>query len=514
MTMLASTWSEMARAWARVSSSGRPTWSWIGLVGCQGHYGPGILEKISNLAHNPLNSCREIPFMLLQFAVQNFACFADEALFSMVAAPGEEHPGQVVQSEAGRKVRVLRVAALYGANAHGKTKLIEALRFVQHLVVRGTRSGARIPRVAFRLDQERLKQPSRFETVIDYQGIEYTYGFAVDDERVQEEWLFARPGAREVRYFERVTDAAGQVKVETGPQLAGRTGKQQQFLEFVAQGTRPNQLFLTEAVDRNVEKLKPLVEWFREVLTVVAAEAMPAPLGARVTEEKDFVDFLAAFLRRAGTGIEGLSAEEQPLDFERDLPGIPASVREEIQGGMERDLVVGFRQSEGRSLTFYRDDTGQALVARLKTIHQGKDGSQVTFDFEDESSGTQRLVEILPILADLGITERVYVVDELDRKLHPLLSRLFVESFIGRCDKAARSQLIFTTHDTHLMDLDLLRRDEIWFFEKDRFGASTLYSMNGLKVRPDLKIEKGYLNGRFGGIPLIQGPAGEVDAPC
>jgi AAA15 family ATPase/GTPase len=452
--------------------------------------------------------------MLLQFAVENFACFADEVLFSMVASPGTEHPRHVVQSETGRKPRVLRVAALYGANAHGKTKLVEALRFARRLVVQGTRSGTGIPRDAFRLDRERIQQPSRFDFVIDYRGVEYSYGFSVDGERVHEEWLFARPSARELRYFERLTDAQGRVRVEFGPELVGRSTRQRQFMEFVAQGTRPNQLFLTEAMDRNVEKLRPLFEWFKDVLTIVAAEGLPQPLGVRVGEEREFVDFMADFLRRSGTGIEGLTAQEEPLDAEMHLSDVPDALREDIEAAIARDLVVGFRQSDGPSLTFYRTDDGVPMMARLKTLHLGKDGTRVDFDFEDESSGTQRLMEILPILADSASSERVYVIDELDRRLHPLLSRLFVQSFINRCGDAQRAQLIFTTHDTHLMDLELLRRDEVWFFEKDQYGASRLYSLNDLKVRPDLKIEKSYLNGRFGGIPLIQEPAAGSDRPC
>lgn len=154
------------------------------------------------------------------------------------------------------------------------------------------------------------------------------------------------------------------------------------------------------------------------------------------------------------------------------------------------------------------------MVGRLTTRHSSKKGSSVEFQFSEESSGTQRLMEILPVLADAESQERVYVIDELDRKLHPALSRLFVETFIYRCDEPSRTQLIFTTHDTHLMDRKLLRRDEIWFLEKDRWGASTLYPMTDLKVRPDLKIEKGYLQGRFGAVPLVQEASSTDSAAC
>ncbi|QVL47883.1 MAG: ATP/GTP-binding protein [Thiocapsa sp.] len=452
--------------------------------------------------------------MLLQFAVENYACFAEEALFSMVASAGPEHPRHLVQSQTGRRPRILRLAALYGANAHGKTKLIEALRFAQSLVILGTKSGRRIPTQPYRLDRQSREKPSRFDFLIDYEGVEYSYGFAVDAVRVHEEWLFVRETAREARYFERVTDADNKVTVEMGPKFAGSDKKRRQFLEFVAQGTRPNQLFLTEAVDRNVEVLKPLFRWFKSVLTVVSAEEAPQPLAVRINREEDFVEFMADFLRNAGTGIDGLSSEEEPLDFERHFPGVPAGLREDIETELLQGAIYSLPGPDGQSLTIYCDDQARPTVARLKTRHIGRDAIEANFDFEDESSGTQRLMEILPILADAASGERVYVVDELDRKLHPLLSRLFVSSFIDRCADEQRTQLVFTTHDTHLMDLEVLRRDEIWFFEKDRYGSSRLYSMNALKVRPDLKLEKSYLNGRFGGVPLIREPAVSLDVPC
>jgi hypothetical protein len=249
-------------------------------------------------------------------------------------------------------------------------------------------------------------------------------------------------------------------------------------------------------------------------LTIIPADAAYQLLAVRVSQEQDFVDLMVDFLRGAGTGIDGLSAGEESLEFASQAPDMPESMREKIKDEIEQGAIVRISGPKGESLTYYRNDQGEPVLATLKTLHLARDGTKVGFDLEDESSGTRRVMEILPILADFASGERVYVVDELDRKLHPLLSRLFVRSFINRCEDAQRAQLIFTTHDTHLMDLELLRRDEIWFFEKDQHGASRLYSLNDLKVRTDLKIEKSYLNGRFGGIPLIEEPVAGSDRPC
>lgn len=439
--------------------------------------------------------------MLLRFSVENVYSFADEVSLSMVASGDDKHPGHRVVLRENYRFQALRTTALYGANAHGKTNLIEAMSLARSLIVEGRKPGQPMPVEQFRLDPQYRDKPSKFEFVIFWEGIEYTYGFILDSRRILEEWLFARPKMQEVRYFERLTDSKGKIQVEFGPSLTRKGTKDEQFLDFVARGTRENQLFLTEAVDRNVKKLAPVYQWFREILTIVPTHLPVQPIELRAIKEDRLVDFIGGFLRKAGTGIEGISAEEEPLDFEKYFPGLPQDLRikfeEEVKNGKALSLATG----DGASFAIYPGDDGPRMV-RLRTIHKCTDGSAVHFDFEDESSGTQRIMQILPVLADLGSGCRVYVIDELDRKLHPLLSRLFVESFLN-LGEGDSSQLIFTTHETSLLDLELLRRDEIWFVEKDKIGSSHLYSLASLKVRPDLKIERGYLQGRFGAIPFV-----------
>jgi AAA15 family ATPase/GTPase len=372
--------------------------------------------------------------MLLLFSVQNFACFAEEALFSMVASSDASQPQHVVESEAGRKPRILRLAALYGANGHGKSKIVEALRFVRDLVVDGTKAGDPIECPTFRLDSDLSEAASRFEIVIDYDGVEYSYGFVVDEKRVLEEWLFARLTSRESRFFERITDDDGKVTVEFGPALGGGSKKERQLLEFVAEGTRPDQLFLTEALDRNVGQVKPMLEWFRRVLVIVSADDAPQAVAIRAGRDQSLTDFLADFLSRAGTGVDGVKVEETPVDGDGFFGGAPTSFLKSLSETVDKGHVFNFvDQTKNEVITVYKNSDGERVVGRLKTIHRSKNGGSVEFQFGDESSGTQRLMEIMPILADAESRERVYVVDELDRKLHPALSRLFVETFIQRC---------------------------------------------------------------------------------
>ncbi|RKZ53199.1 MAG: hypothetical protein DRR16_03890 [Candidatus Parabeggiatoa sp. nov. 3] len=439
--------------------------------------------------------------MLLQFIIENVMCFAEETLFSMVASADlEQHKSHLIQITP--KTELLRTTALYGANAHGKTKWVEAISFAKQLIVNGVKGNQLIPVEPFRLDKQLKNKPSRFEFLIFYQNIHYHYGFIINSQRVLEEWLFVTPKIKELRYFERITSETGKVTIELGGSLARKNSKQRQFIEFVAQGTRPNQLFLTEALERNVAKLKPLYEWFENILQIVPANPRYLPLEIRANQEKPFIRFLSDFLKQADTGIHSIKTIQEEFDYEKHFPGLP----EQIQLEIENDIRAGgtlIMLSEGTSYTLCANESGEPILIRLETLHSGHDGSVVSFDFAKESAGTQRLTQLLAILVDLLSSEKVYIIDELDRSLHVLLPKLFLETYLKGANNQHRSQLIFTTHDTHLLDLNLLRQDEIWFLEKNEHGASHLYSLVNLKMNPNLNLQKGYLQGRFGGIPFL-----------
>ena len=447
--------------------------------------------------------------MLIQFSVENFLSFDEESVFSMVAGSGSQHPKHLVPDVPRKGASVLRGAAIYGANAAGKSNLVQALRFMQDLIRRGTRSGQTIPVLPFKLAKE-MGRPSKFEVIFKTQGIVYQYGFRVDARLVLEEWLYATPKTHEVTYFERTTDSAGKVEVEAYPALTGQSAKNKQFLEFVAQGTRPNQLFLSEAADRNVAKIQPVIQWFQKVLVVIAAEAQAENLEVVMHQDAKVTQKFAAFLKSAGTGIDAITTIEKPFDFDTHTRGVTNVGREELReqvAQLDTEDVLEVQPLWGRRFLVKRGISGEPVRVDLRMQHQASDGRLVSFEMEEESEGTQRLIHLLPALLMLKeAPEKVIVLDELDRRFHTLLSRLFVQTALDCDEQHQQSQLIFTTHDTNLLNLDLLRRDEIWFVEKDKGGASHLSSLAEYKIRDDLKIEKGYLNGRFGALPFSGQP--------
>ncbi|WP_437752287.1 AAA family ATPase [Sorangium sp. So ce1389] len=424
------------------------------------------LDKIGPPQDSPAAS----EMLLLQFVVENFLSFRDKAVLSLVAVDGVPHAeNQVARLDAGQ--HVLKCAAIYGANASGKSNLVKALQFAQRLVVTGTKSGEPTGVTPFKLG-EQANAPSRFEFELGMAGRRYSYGFVAAPRAILSEWLFEHDGTQERRVFERSHDESrpGRPRIELGDALLNDAGRRQ-FLGFVAEGTRDNQLFLTEASERNVLELAHVTRWFRTGIHVVLPDSTFADLATRVAQEPSFKAFIESFLSGADTGVASLDVE--PL----------------------------------------ASSTG-IVEHRIHMVHPGAAGRRVAFPLEEESDGTRRLLHIAPFVYEIGqqrgAAARVYAIDELDRSLHPLLTRAFIQSFLSVAPTAGLGQLIFTTHDTNLLDVRLLSRDSIWFVQKDAAGASSLYALSEFKGAQLEQLaghlEQGYLQGRFGAIPFFGDP--------
>jgi uncharacterized protein len=447
--------------------------------------------------------------MLIQLTIENFLSFRDEVTFSMVGVSSDrQHADRLIEDAAGKGRSVLSIAAIYGANAAGKSNLIKALSFAKDLILEGTRSHRSIPVATFKLG-DYSKKPSKFEFIFTHQDARYAYGFKLNREQILEEWLHVIPAGKkkEVMCFERITSLDKKTSVEYGSPLTGRSSKRKQFLEFIAEGTRPNQLFLTEAIDRNVEDLEPVANWFAYVLTVIPADSDITNLEAAALRDKSFTDFLGEILRFSGTGIDGIEAKEVELDFDKYFPNMSKTEKDDfLEEFLEKeDNAAVMEGVNGKQYVIFKNEHERLRLIQMTTQHRHENGTLIDFTMEEESEGSQRLINLIPVLFLLKYSqEEVIFIDEIDRRLHPLLSHFFVKTAIESQNKG--NQVIFTTHDTTLLDLELLRRDEIWFVEKDRQGSSRLYSLAEFKTRPDLKIEKGYLNGRFGAIPFFGNP--------
>ncbi len=446
--------------------------------------------------------------MLLQLTIENFRSFKGETVFSMVASKDDQHSDHMFSPPL-KKYNVLRTAAIYGANAAGKSNLAKALAFIQNLIINGTRGEGTIPVDPFRIDQAAASKDSRFEFTVMTKGVIYEYGIVLNTRRITEEWLYITKKVKEQPWFSRKTLSNGKVQVEIFHDLARKRSEKHQLLKFIAEGTRPNQPFLTELGERNIDEIKPLLHWFRNVLTVITPKSRYKALSLQTFTDKTFAEYLKKVMHLADIGISDIRAIKVEPNLDELTREMPPAMKEHINASLAKGEQVVLEEEtngeENRKIFLKPSQNGGIAgeVYQIKTIHAGPNNSSIEFEFGQESDGTQRLAHLAPAFFDVDANPKVFFVDELDRSLHPLLTKMLVQLFLSLHKQGEGSQLIFTTHDTNLLDLELLRRDEIWFMEKDREQSTRLYSLVEYKPRPDLKLEKNYLQGRFGAIPYI-----------
>lgn len=443
--------------------------------------------------------------MLIRFTVENFLSFKDEVEFSMVAGKPRKHPDHILPRSSQNDLRLLKTAVIYGANASGKTNLVKAMRFARDLIVKGTRAKQQIATIPFRFYSASEHRPSRFQFEIRCDSKIYSYEFEVDNSRVYSEKLTELRASSEKCLFERKTDRDENTSINFGD-IAYTTEQNDQFLSFVAKGTRPNQLFLTECIERNVLYFESINHWFANKLVLIFPTSRPEGIEIEFMNNEQFQSAFVDSIKKFDLGIEDISLEEFDFSSESRIPGaLKGLILDNIQ---EMTLKPGQRvviQIPEHNVLIFVDQNQRIEAKKFMTRHR-VDGTDelATLDLTEESDGTQRVFEIVPALIELlsDNRERVFVIDELDRRLHALLSYKILELFLAR-SKNLNSQLIVTTHEVMVLDLDLLRRDEIWFIEKDAKGASSMFSLEEFQPRYDRDIRKSYLQGRFGAIPLL-----------
>ncbi len=412
--------------------------------------------------------------MLIEFRVDNHRSLRDEQAITLEAGRFGDPSDPRVRRIAGYGEPLLPAAVIYGANASGKSNAIAALSFMREAVLASQRAWepeGRIPRIAFAWGNKH-RASSMFEVSFLIDGTKFAYGFVVDDNVVEEEWLFAWPNNRKQTWFER---ESGQFKF--GENLKGPN-------ESVKEVTRSNSLFLSAAAQHGHEQLTPLYSWFRRILPVNVPGRRYAygfPGG---------IDFLFS------------SDDDQLTLFPRDdAEDATANRVRQLLNSADVGIVDIKRtdtEQEDRGRTFRR--------RRIMLQHQAGDEDS-WLDLQDESEGTKTLFRVAPLLFRALDTGGLLLVDELESSLHPLLGLAIVKMFNSPKANPHNAQILFTTHDTNLLGTVLgeppFRRDQIWFTEKDKEGATRLYPLTDYKPRKVENLERGYLQGRYGAIPFL-----------
>lgn len=424
--------------------------------------------------------------MIIEFRFKNFKSFRDEAVLNFVASADKKFPENLLICPDDKSSKLLGTTAIYGANASGKSTIFQAFEFAREFVVESIKKNpeARIEVTPFLLDDSRL-EPSQFEFTFISNGIRYQYGFAVTNRIVEKEWLISYPKGLPRKLFERF-----QEKKETVYKFgAGFKGEKEKIKEL----TRSNVLFLSVGATFNNKQLLDIYRWFVEKTDSVGTNDIPEPIVFDfIMEHPNIIGNLKNLIKYADLGIVDFALSKsqkdtEPGNYPEDMPEPLRKAIEAFNKAIEESGDENFRRVEAYDLSMSHK-SGEKTFA---------------FPWESESDGTRRLFGLsAPIFNALG-DGKVLFVDEIDRSLHPLLTRKLVQLFQNPKTNPKGAQLVFNTHDTSLLSAGLIRRDQVWFLEKDQTGASHIYSLLDYSPRNDEALEKGYLQGRYGAIPFF-----------
>ncbi|WP_295583362.1 ATP/GTP-binding protein [uncultured Lamprocystis sp.] len=428
--------------------------------------------------------------MLIEFSVSNFRSILTRQTLSMTASPDAAHRQRNVSPGGAKDLHLLRSAVVYGPNAAGKSNLMRAVESLRGLVqnsATGFQEGQAIPVTPFLFSTAPSTQPSEFEIIfIADDGVRYHYCCAVSTERVFKEWLVAYPLGRAQRWFERAYDSATRTQSWWfGPNFNAERAERKVWQDF----TRDNALFLSTAIQLNNAQLRPVFNWITQNLIVLVPGVGLNPfLSLNLLREGSGREQIMRFMRAADIGIDRMEL------LEEDLTAAPSTVMP--AGTMGIHFEIGPQPGASPAIQ-------QQTRFRVLAWHKRADSEEdVPLDISDESDGTQKLFEFSGGWLHALKRGATLLVDELDRSLHPHMTRFLLGLFHGRSNEK-NAQLVITTHDTTLLDIDLLRRDQIWFVEKDNDQSTRLYSLLEYSPRKDEALERGYLKGRYGAIPFI-----------
>lgn len=443
--------------------------------------------------------------MLIRVFSSNILSFDSEIEFSLIPGKGSVKSEHIVRSEKRDDIPVLKTGVIYGANASGKSNLIKVVSLIQKMATKNLKStNKEIPVELFKL-RKKVGGYSKIELEIKVGKNNFAYGVKFNKSIISEEWLYLINKRTEKKIFERKSTKKATTVVFDNIKFKNK--EDEQFAYFVARGTSVNKTFLKECIDRNINYISPIndvYDWFDNKLKVFFPKTRFRGMEFHIDSDKDLSESMSKFLKYFNTGVSNLLKTE--VDYETDIKELPKDLIEDLINDLESGKRAVIASPDNRmSFTFEKDKKGNVKAYKLVTTHLNKIGKNVIFEMDEESDGTRRLIDFIPMLVDLAKNDSVYLIDEIDRSMHPILTKGILSYFLSQLIET-KGQLIVTTHESNLLDLELFRKDEIWFVEKNKYGSSKFYSLLEFKPRGDKDIKKGYLNGRFGAIPFLSNP--------
>jgi len=399
-----------------------------------------------------------------------------------------------------KDIHVLKASTIYGANGAGKSNMIKALAALNNFVLAG-KIYPSVSKHKFKFQEENLHQPMQLE--IEFSTTDdkiYTYGIAFDDNMVLEEWLYRTGSGKPKAVFERVYSTETKLSTITTDPKFVQTEKSQMLISLMEENLlKPNELFISKNDYLKIDEIDDVLWWFKNNLTIIFPDSKAPAVIKAFSKSKDFKTFSNKLLYSFDLGIQSLDLKTWDLDELLNQFSVNNKRVEEMKKML--DMGNSAEGVLGRKMFSAFKEKNKYVGKTIVSNHTVGNNNYI-FDIEDESDGTQRLADFLPMIYGLLETENTFVIDELDRSLHPSILHKLIHKIMD--NRNIKGQLIFTTHESSLLNCNIFRADEIWFAQKNKEDQSTqLYTLHEFKPRADLDIEKGYLNGRFGAIPFL-----------
>lgn len=440
--------------------------------------------------------------MLLRYSVSNFKSIGNNIEFSMLPSEDTSDDRFLIEIDTVvGKWKVLKRGAFFGPNASGKTSFIDSISYAKDYITKGPKNPTVTKVNQFKGNISELDGVTSFQFLIYVDKQVYNYGFSLDRSYVHEEWLAILNSSGN---FDLLFDRKTTPKLSTKITVFDAYGKPESIERGLAElltksikGEQSDQLFLFKLYENASTHAGIVLSWFK-TLQIIYPNTKLQALPIKIQKDEQFRDFLSEKLHSLDTGVDRVSTTENILDLSdfEEKYGIPSEVIHEIE-----ELQNGMISLNGKFYIFKEGIKRKITLIQIKFEHS-LNRKKINFDIDDESDGTQRLLDLLPILFRLDNNyHNIYIVDELDRSLHTKLTKYLVNS-IGNA--SYNTQFLFTTHDVNLLSLKNFRQDEIWFIEKNKNGETRLKPFSDFDVKNKENILKDYLTGRFGAVPVIK----------
>ncbi len=440
--------------------------------------------------------------MLVRFTIENIFSFGERKEFNMLPYPRlgtlKSHRYNIMDFE------ILKMASIYGANGAGKSNLVKALFYLQRLVItKGIPLRLRDSQFKFQPKHSVKSQIFAIEFIQD--NIPFYYGIEIFNGLIKTEELY-KSGLgkkKDELIFERKTNEKGITTIQFLDDFENDEKSQLLKSIIIEELVKPNESVLKVLSNRNnkfITDIKKAFTWFDDTLQVITPDSKPTDLARRLDKDTEFKQYAEDLMCSFNIGISSLKSEKKDI---KEFLG--EDHEDELETWIERvenspNNMIRLNSRSGDELIMVKEE-GKIWVYMLKVGHVGKDKLSVLFDLGEESDGTIRLLDFVPAFRDVISFPKVFIIDEIERSIHPLLIKELIRKY--SLDDNTKGQLIFTTHESNLLDQKIFRQDEIWFVEKDNNGSTDLYSLSDFKEHKTIDIRKGYLNGRYGSIPFL-----------